>query len=245
MFPRRLLIAVGVALVTLFAFVPTQPATAGTEFNGLINGLRASKGLGALQSDARLDAVAQDWANQMAARGAISHRSSLSGAIGGGWAKLGENVGTGGSAGTIFGALVASPGHYRNMVDSTFTHVGTGVARGANGRLYTAHNFGAKVGASAPNAAAGPRAAAAKPAPAPRSTVRPRAQAPAAAVSAPAAAQAAPLAPAPLAASPVAVAGVASTPNAPAQAATTPTSPATPANLEFGLAEVSQIAVQG
>ena len=149
MFPRRLLIAVGVALVTLFAFVPTQPATAGTEFNGLINGLRASKGLGALQSDARLDAVAQDWANQMAARGSLVHNPNLSKQAPAGWRKLGENVGVGGTEPTLFAAFVASPGHFANLVDPQFNNVGIAVVY-SGGRMWTVHVFMAGATVSTP-----------------------------------------------------------------------------------------------
>lgn len=239
LFPRKLLVATSVVLMTLFVLLPAQPATAGTQFNGMINGLRASKGLHALQEDGKLNAVAQDWANQMAARGAISHRSSLSSAIGGGWAKLGENVGTGGSAGAIFSALVNSPGHYRNMVDSSFTHVGTGVARGADGRIYTAHNFGSKAGSSAPRASRAAPASRPAPAKAAPATSAPRASS---AGAAPRAAKAVAATP------PPAVAGISSAPApAPGPLAAEPAAPVdtTPAGMTFGLNEVASIAVQG
>lgn len=119
------------------------------DFLAKINGLRASKGIAPLSTDGRLQGLAQPWANKLAADRALSHRSDLSNTPGN-WTSVGENVGTGPSVDAIFNALVASPGHYKNMVNPAFTSIGVGVATGSDGRLYTAHNFAAYPGAAVP-----------------------------------------------------------------------------------------------
>ena len=59
------------------------------------------------------------------------------------WTTVGENVGVGPSVPTIHAALLASPGHYRNLADPTFTSMGIGVHVDAAGRTWTAHIFAA------------------------------------------------------------------------------------------------------
>ena len=61
----------------------------------------------------------------------------------GAWSLVGENVGVGPSVGAINNALIASPGHYRNISDPEFTAMGVGVVIDGSGRVFTAHVFGA------------------------------------------------------------------------------------------------------
>jgi uncharacterized protein YkwD len=70
------------------------------------------------------------------------HHSDISVLLAG-WSTVGENVGVGSSVATIHAALLASPGHYRNLADPGFTHVGIGVYVDGGGRTWTAHVFGA------------------------------------------------------------------------------------------------------
>lgn len=70
----------------------------------------------------------------------ICHASPISAGVTHPWAKLGENVGTGPDVGSIMDAFVASPGHYANIVDPEFTHIGVGVVWDGN-RMYTTHRF--------------------------------------------------------------------------------------------------------
>jgi uncharacterized protein YkwD len=110
------------------------------------NQLRASSGVPALQAHPNLNAKAQDWAAHMAATGRLYH-STLGDGVTVRWTSLGENVGrssaTGDWALKLHEALVASPGHRRNMVDRRFTHMGVGVARSANGEMFVAQVFAA------------------------------------------------------------------------------------------------------
>lgn len=176
---RRMIAALMLGIALLLTALDTTPAAAASpgEFVSKINGLRASKGLGALSVDGRLSGQAQQWAEKMASVNAISHNPNLKGTPGN-WTKVGENVGTGGSVAAIFDALVASPGHYRNMVDGSFNSVGVGIAMGSDGRIYTCHVFaafpGSTTAAAAEAPAAKPAAQATKSAPttAPKATVK-------------------------------------------------------------------------
>lgn len=139
-----------------FAADQSEVAAAPSESAGFvasINNLRASQGLNALSVDGNLSDIAQSWANQMALEDGISHRADLRSGVTGNWQTLGENVGVGPSVGSLMDAFIASPGHYKNLVDPRFTHVGVGTVR-IGGLLYTAHEFmavrGGAVSAPAP-----------------------------------------------------------------------------------------------
>lgn len=107
---------------------------------GLINGVRASLGLPAYVVDGELTASAQRWAQSMAASGTMSHQGDLSGGLSSPWVRLGENVGVGSSVVEVHNALMGSSGHYANIADSGFTHVGVGVVE-SGGTLYIAEEF--------------------------------------------------------------------------------------------------------
>lgn len=93
----------------------------------MTNAARASAGLRPYQYSADLAAVAQSWANQMAARGGISHNPQLQSAVRG-WRYVGENVGSGGSLQAIQSSFMKSTSHRSNILDRDFTQVGVGVA---------------------------------------------------------------------------------------------------------------------
>jgi uncharacterized protein YkwD len=126
------------------AEVPANISPAPTETAGFvdaINQLRVSKGLNALIIDSNLTDIAQGWAQQMAENDAISHRIDLTAGITSLWKTIGENVGVGPDVQSLMSAFIASPGHYKNLVDPRFTHVGVGSVRTTSGVLYTAHEF--------------------------------------------------------------------------------------------------------
>ena len=60
--------------------------------------------------------------------------------VAGGWSTAGENVGYGPSVAAIFGGLRNSSGHYNNMVNGSYTHVGVGVVV-VDGVMWTTHLF--------------------------------------------------------------------------------------------------------
>jgi uncharacterized protein YkwD len=118
-----------------------DPAAAEADFVSRINALRQSKGLGPLAVDGELVAFARRWAAKMAADDRISHNPNLRRDAPGDWEKLGENVGVGMTVKRLHDAFVASPSHYRNLVDRDFTRIGVGVVIGRDGALFTAHEF--------------------------------------------------------------------------------------------------------
>ncbi|MEY2467829.1 MAG: hypothetical protein QOF21_527 [Actinomycetota bacterium] len=121
-------------------------------FVNSINQLRASKGLNQLIVNGNLTDVAQDWAVHMAEEDAISHRLDLRAGITALWKAIGENVGVGPTVSELMSAFIASPGHYKNLVDPRFTHIGVGTVRTSGGLLYTSHEFMALDGAAPPPA---------------------------------------------------------------------------------------------
>lgn len=145
---RKVVAAVlgAVVLSTLLALAHPTAATAADsgaegDFVARINAIRSSKGLGPLQVHGELRSVARSWTDQMVGNGGISHNPNLAGSVSANWSKLGENVGVGGSVGSLMDAFVASPAHYKNIVDPAYNYIGVGVSYDANGRMYTTHDF--------------------------------------------------------------------------------------------------------
>lgn len=101
------------------------------DFLNRTNSLRASLGLGALHTNGELLAKARSWSQTQADAGTIFH-STLTNGVTQNWHRLGENVGMGPDSASIHDALVRSPRHYENLVDSGFTEVGIGVVRQGN-----------------------------------------------------------------------------------------------------------------
>jgi len=111
-------------------------------FFSLINGTRSSAGVGALSRDGGLDGYARWWAEQMALAGSISH--SGMGGIDSSWTVSAENVGSGGTAQSLYGVFTGSSGHLANITDGGFTHVGIGAWIDETGLLWTVHIFAAR-----------------------------------------------------------------------------------------------------
>ncbi|MDQ1445156.1 MAG: hypothetical protein QOI20_1620 [Acidimicrobiaceae bacterium] len=160
-----------------------------SDFVAHVNAVRAGKGLAPLTIDGELTGIARRWASQMASAGQISHNPSFPNQVHADWSKLGENVGTGPDVQSIHDAFVRSAHHYANIVDPAFTRIGVGVVIGANGAIFTAHQFErlASDDAAAPRAAAPAPTAARAPRPAAvRAPARAAAPKPAAAPAPPA-----------------------------------------------------------
>lgn len=109
---------------------------------GQLNQVRANAGLAPFELNEAISAVSRNWSAQMASAGGISHRpaAQLSELMPAGWRAWGENVA---SAPDIFWAqsgLEDSPGHYKNMVDPRYTHVGIGVVTSGNA-VWVTQNF--------------------------------------------------------------------------------------------------------
>jgi uncharacterized protein YkwD len=138
--PATTTTAAPVTTTTAAAVAGSFSAPAESEFLSKINGLRASVGVAGLASNAELNNYARWWAKQMADSGNFSH-SDIASLIDP-WSTVGENIGYGPTVTSIFNALVASTGHYNNMVDTRFTSIGIGAYVDATGRIWTAHVFG-------------------------------------------------------------------------------------------------------
>ncbi len=136
---------VACAMALFTSLVPAGAAGADTasaeqSFVASINRLRADRGLGPLQVDGELTAIARRWATKMADAGGISHNAGFAGQVTSNWRKLGENVGRGPDVEDLMRAFIASPTHLANLVDAEFASVGVGVVE-RGGELWTAHQF--------------------------------------------------------------------------------------------------------
>jgi uncharacterized protein YkwD len=130
------MVAVVAALVLLFtACTPEQQMA-----HDHINNNRANAGVPNLLPHGDLIVKAQAWAENLAARGVIEH-SHLSDGAPAGWQMLAENVGRGPSQLAVMEQFLVSPAHRANMLNPDFTHVGTGVAYGADGMVYVVEVF--------------------------------------------------------------------------------------------------------
>ena len=141
------------ALAIAFAATACLPpgATSSADPAGvesLVNNSRADNGLPALADDAQLDALAQNWAVQLAAAGQLSHQdlaAIISSPLMAGWGRLTENVfmGTPGSTNAyVDNAWMASPGHRANILDPGVNRIGVGVAHDGAGNTYVVADFG-------------------------------------------------------------------------------------------------------
>ncbi len=143
---RRLLPAVLVA-VTLVASVHLEPAAAADtgvqefEFLAKLNDLRMARSLPPLATKGALFDVARTWARRMEGVRNISHNPSLAAQGPPGWKRLGENVGMGYDVQGLHDAFVASPLHFKNMIDPAFDSVGVGVVHAPDGEIFVTVNF--------------------------------------------------------------------------------------------------------
>ncbi|MGI9647584.1 MAG: CAP domain-containing protein [Acidimicrobiia bacterium] len=111
-----------------------------SQFVSLINGVRADLGVPALSVSSSLTSYARDWSFHMSDTGNFAH--SNIGSLLGSWSTVGENIAYGWSVNSMHNALVASPGHYANLTNASFTHIGVGVWIEEGGKIWTTHVFG-------------------------------------------------------------------------------------------------------
>ena len=118
----------------------------------LTNAERSSPGLPALRASSRLNEAAQLHADQMARLGRLAH--DLSGAqyprpenrlaaAGYQWSAYAENIAMGQStAAAAMDSWMRSSGHRANILSTSVTEIGVGVARDSAGRPYYVQVFG-------------------------------------------------------------------------------------------------------
>lgn len=105
------------------------------------NHVRAEAGLPPLKLSNALNSVAQGCSQQQAAQGYMAHCDNFASKFPQGWITASENVAMGYSVGEVTTGWRNSPGHYRNMTDPKATHIGIGIAYGADGTPYYTQNF--------------------------------------------------------------------------------------------------------
>lgn len=128
------------SMAALLLFVPSAQAGASTSLVGLTNNARASSDLPPLAVSADLSAAASRQASRMAASGTLYHTPNLGGVVCC-WSSLGENVGEGASTGVIFSAFMASPEHRANILNSSYTQIGVGIAVDSKGTMWVSEIF--------------------------------------------------------------------------------------------------------
>lgn len=116
-----------------------------------VNSLRAGEGKAPLVLCGTLSNAAQGWANFMASNGYFGHnyqdetpadRIAFAGYSSAppAW---GENIAAGDmSVSATMKTWIDSPGHHENMVNPAYTHLGLGLSRAADGRMYWVQTFG-------------------------------------------------------------------------------------------------------
>ena len=135
---RRRVALVLVALLALASLAACTPEE--TRGMQLTNDTRHNTGRAYLNYNDSLYFKAQGWSQQLASSGGLSHSNLASGAPGG-WRRLGENVGVGGSVDAVFNALMGSEGHRNNILDPGFNNFAVGVTRGGDGRYWVVQEF--------------------------------------------------------------------------------------------------------
>lgn len=118
----------------------------------LVNWDREEHKLHSLSPDDTLREIARAHAQDMASQNFCGHESSDGRVLfdriysGGIWASaFAENVAKDTSVVTAEQALMSSPGHRKNLLDSLYTHIGIGVIQGDSGYIYITQNFIRKI----------------------------------------------------------------------------------------------------
>jgi len=131
----------------------TAPATVnGVRLNSVearllarINAARAARKLPILRVAPGYTDVARRWSAKLAKRNVLAHnpnaRAQLEAAGGAGWRVLGENVGFGGDADSLFEAYWNSPPHRANILNPTYRYIGIGWVTMASGAGYNTQDF--------------------------------------------------------------------------------------------------------
>ncbi|MEB3100421.1 peptidoglycan-binding protein [Ferviditalea candida] len=111
----------------------------------LVNQERSKNGLKPLIADLELSRVARIKSQEMVDRNYFSHQSPLYGSpfemmkkFGISFTSAGENIACNRSVEAAHQALMASQGHRENILNSSFTHIGIGIADGGPcGKMFT------------------------------------------------------------------------------------------------------------
>lgn len=122
-------------------------ATGTWQLLALVNKHRRAMGLPTLVVDTKLAAAARAWTEHMAAGGDLAHNDALFSTASHhslGMRALGENVGWNYSVPAQDTAFLNSKYHRANIETRMFTVAGFAVVRGADGRIWSTEDFGAR-----------------------------------------------------------------------------------------------------
>lgn len=119
----------------------TTLAQAQSRILGEVNTARTNAKVPKLTANAAMNTVATNWSKKQAAAGVMSHNPSYSTQIPKGWRAAGENVAAGYAVAQVSAAWMASAGHKANIVTSSFTHIGIGMACSASGKAFYTQVF--------------------------------------------------------------------------------------------------------
>ena len=176
--------ALAVALGTHAASADTGTDGAEAQLLTMLNDARQGAGLAPLASDPAIATIARSWSGHMVGvhartgdpvikpnaptdceQSSLCHRPDLGPAVGAvvpGWTRIGENIGVGGDTTGVNAALLASPGHFANIMGD-YDRVGIGVVIDGSSIWAT---FDFANGPAAPAATAAPSQSVPGPAPA-------------------------------------------------------------------------------
>lgn len=134
------------AALTLLA-TPTASAEGTAEaMAARVNDERVAHGRAPLAHVRDLQAVAQQQAQAMAARGGLFHNEALGSRVLD-WSRLTENVGQAADLESVHAALMASPGHRAHVLDPGVSQIGVG-AVWSGGRLWVSQVYRQPVGSA-------------------------------------------------------------------------------------------------
>lgn len=116
----------------------------------LTNRERAERELHDVQLDDNLTAMAQEWADEIARRHDLIHRSEagksgLADSRASGLVSFGENLyscGRGARAGVPIAGWMRSDGHRRNLLQPAFSRLGIGISQSHDGRIWIVAEYG-------------------------------------------------------------------------------------------------------
>jgi uncharacterized protein YkwD len=117
-------------------------AAAAADLAARTNSVRTGLSLAPLARNGSIDAMATAWARELASSVSLRHSAYPQQLVDTGFGAAAENVGWASSVAAVHDALVASSGHYNNIV-GPYTQIGVGAAYSADGRLWVVELFAA------------------------------------------------------------------------------------------------------
>lgn len=157
----RWVVAVCVLVALWAPTIARADASMERQFTDAVHRERAAAGRAAYAERGDLAAVARRHAERMAAQKHLHHNPRLADEVEN-WDAVGENVGRGPSVEEIHQAFMNSPSHRGEILSTTFTEIGVGVAVSDDGEIWVAEVF------RKPSAAPAPAPAPTEPAPQPQ-----------------------------------------------------------------------------